>query len=50
MARVHICIDDATRVVVTGIFPDEKAVGAIAAFGTDSRLTQTKDNLLRFHS
>ena len=28
---VHICIDDATRVAVTGIFPDEKAVSAIAA-------------------
>ena len=30
-ARVHICIDDASRVAVTGIFPDEKAVSAIAA-------------------
>ena len=30
-ARVHICIDDAARVAVTGIFPDEKAVSAIAA-------------------
>ena len=28
---VHICIDDASRVAVTGIFPDEKAVSAIAA-------------------
>ena len=31
MARVHICMNDATRVAVTGIFPDEKAVSAIAA-------------------
>ena len=31
MARVHICIDDASRVAVTGIFPDEKAASAIAA-------------------
>ena len=30
-ARVHICIDDAARIAVTGIFPDEKAVSAIAA-------------------
>jgi transposase InsO family protein len=28
---VHICIDDASRIAVTGIFPDEKAVSAIAA-------------------
>lgn len=28
---VHICIDDASRVAVTGIFPDEKAVSAITA-------------------
>ena len=28
---VHICIDDASRVAVTGIFPDEKAVSAIAS-------------------
>ena len=28
---VHICIDDASRVAVTRIFPDEKAVSAIAA-------------------
>ena len=31
MARVHICIDDASRIAVTRIFPDEKAVSAIAA-------------------
>ena len=31
MARVHICIDDASRIAVTGSFPDEKAVSAIAA-------------------
>jgi len=31
MARVHICIDDASRIAVTDIFPDEKAVSAIAA-------------------
>ena len=30
-ARVHICIDDASRIAVTGIYPDEKAVSAIAA-------------------
>ena len=28
---VHICIDDASRIAVTDIFPDEKAVSAIAA-------------------
>jgi len=28
---VHICIDDASRIAVTGIYPDEKAVSAIAA-------------------
>ena len=28
---VHVCIDDASRLAVTGIFPDEKAVSAIAA-------------------
>ena len=28
---VHVCIDDASRIAVTGIFPDEKAVSAIAA-------------------
>ena len=28
---VHICIDDASRIAVTGIFLDEKAVSAIAA-------------------
>ena len=28
---VHICIDDASRIAVTGIFPDEKAVSANAA-------------------
>jgi transposase InsO family protein len=28
---VHVCIDDASRVAVTGICPDEKAVSAIAA-------------------
>jgi len=28
---VHIAIDDASRIAVTGIYPDEKAVSAIAA-------------------
>ena len=28
---VHVCIDDASRVAVTGIYPDEKAVSSIAA-------------------
>ena len=28
---VHVCIDDASRIAVTGIYPDEKAVSAIAA-------------------
>ena len=28
---VHVCIDDASRIAVTGIFPDEKAVSAITA-------------------
>ena len=28
---VHACIDDASRMAVTGIYPDEKAVSAIAA-------------------
>ncbi len=28
---VHVCIDDASRIAVTGVFPDEKAVSAIAA-------------------
>lgn len=28
---VHVCIYDASRIAVTGIFPDEKAVSAIAA-------------------
>lgn len=28
---VHVCIDDASRTAVTGIYPDEKAVSAIAA-------------------
>jgi transposase InsO family protein len=28
---VHVCIDDASRAAVTGIYPDEKAVSAIAA-------------------
>jgi transposase InsO family protein len=28
---VHVAIDDASRVAVTGIYPDEKAVSAIAA-------------------
>jgi len=28
---VHICIDDASRIAVTSIYPDEKAVSAIAA-------------------
>lgn len=27
---VHVCIDDASRIAFTGIFPDEKAVSAIA--------------------
>ena len=27
---VHVCIDDASRIAVTGIYPDEKAVSAIA--------------------
>ena len=27
---VHICIDDHSRIAVTGIYPDEKAVSAIA--------------------
>ena len=31
MARVHVCIDDASRLAVTGIYPNEKAVSAIAA-------------------
>ena len=30
MARVHVCIDDCSRIAVTGIFPDEKATSAIA--------------------
>lgn len=28
---VHVCIDDVSRIAVTGIYPDEKAVSAIAA-------------------
>lgn len=28
---VHVCIDDASRIAVTAIFPDEKALSAIAA-------------------
>ena len=28
---VHVCIDDASRIAVTGIYPDEKAVSVIAA-------------------
>jgi transposase InsO family protein len=28
---VHVCIDDASRIATTGIYPDEKAVSAIAA-------------------
>jgi transposase InsO family protein len=31
LARVHICIDDASRIAVTRIYPDERAVSAIAA-------------------
>lgn len=31
---VHVCIDDASRIAVTGIYPDEKAVSAIAALRT----------------
>jgi len=27
---VHVCIDDASRIAFTGVFPDEKAVSAIA--------------------
>jgi len=27
---VHVCIDDASRIAFTGIFPDEKAVSAVA--------------------
>lgn len=27
---VHVCIDDASRIVLTDIFPDEKAVSAVA--------------------
>ncbi len=27
---VHVCIDDCSRITFTGIFPDEKAVSAIA--------------------
>lgn len=27
---MHICIDDASRIAVTGIYPDEKAVSAVA--------------------
>ena len=30
MARVHICIDDCSRLAVTGIYHDEKATSAIA--------------------
>ena len=29
--HVHVCIDDASRIAVTGIFPDEKAASAITA-------------------
>lgn len=28
---VHVCIDDASRIAVTGIYPDEKALNTIAA-------------------
>ena len=31
MARVHVRIDDASRIAVTGSFPDKTAVSAIAA-------------------
>ncbi len=28
---MHVCIDDASRIAVTGIYPNEKALSAIAA-------------------
>jgi len=38
---VHIAVDDASRVAVTGIYPDEKAVSAIACLRTAVASYQT---------